>query len=340
MRNECCEFLLHQVAFYNDEIRPCCSFTIDKRKLFYNNFSGDIQGIKDYLKAREKYIKSFKENGTAPCLNGCTIFEKTLDTDTSFKINNLIISHRTYCSCNCIYCEPSTGDTKKRKEIINKKKHYQIKPILKYLYEENIIEENCRFLICGGECSEYPREELGWLIYFAMITNCNMLILSSGINYSKEIETALEYKKTVLKISVDSGTKKTFEKIKRVKKYNEVWKNIKKYIQISQKSNSVDTYVELKYIIIPGINDTMEEVDAFIKKCRKVKCKYVRIDVEHFWVEENKNNIEKQKTVKKIINSFFDKLYADKEIKIDIEGVYKDWLWAFVQDKYTNHQMG
>ena len=48
MKNECCEFLLHQIAFYNDVIRPCCSFSIEKNGLFKKNYSGNIEGIKEY----------------------------------------------------------------------------------------------------------------------------------------------------------------------------------------------------------------------------------------------------------------------------------------------------
>lgn len=340
MKNECCKFLLHQIAFYNDVIRPCCSFSIEKHKLFQKTYSGDIGGIKEYLKTREEYIKDFKEKGIAPCFKDCTVYENETENDISFKINNLIISHRTYCSCNCIYCEPSTGNSETRKDVINKKRHYAIKPILKYLYTKNLIENDCRFLICGGECSEYPKDELAYLLYFAAITNCQILILSSGINYSREIENALQYKNTVLKISVDSGTRKTFEKIKRVKKYYETWKNIKKYIKASKKNKFQYTYVELKYIVIPGVNDTISEASAFVKKCREVKCQYVRIDVEHFWIEKNKDNIKEQESIKKTINYFFDTLYNDSEIKIDFEGVYKDWLWSFVKDKYTIPQIG
>ncbi len=340
MKYNCCEFLLHQIAFYNDKVRPCCSFSIEKNNLFSDIYEGDLGGIEKYLLIRKKYIEMFKNGEKPPCYNGCTLYSNITSDNDSFKLNNLIISHRTYCSFSCIYCEPSTGDDKKRKEIINAKKIYDIKPILLELRNCNLIEKGCRFLICGGECSEYPKIELAWLLYYSISNDCSLLLLSSGVNYSNEIASILKINNSVLKISVDAGTKDVFYKIKRVDAYDKVWRNIERYISVTQKYKGTNSRVELKYIIIPGINDTITEVDAFIKKCKQAECKYVRIDVEHAWIAQNKYKKDTQESVSKIINYFFDKLYNDNEIKIDFEGVEKDWLWDFVKNKYQIGQIG
>lgn len=335
MTKECCRFLLNQIAFYHDAIRPCCSFSIEKNNLFSKNYTGTIEGIKKYLEVREDYINKFINGEKPPCYSGCTIYENSEAENANFKLTTLIISHRIYCSCNCIYCEPSSyGDTQRR-NYLNKQSSYDIMPILDYLKDNDLIEENCRVLLCGGECSEYPKKELAYLLYWALSLKCELLMLSSGIKYSELIAQTLKVRNNILKISVDAGTKETFEKVKRVKAYDDVWKNIKKYIKVTKKYKADNTYVELKYIIIPNINDTIKEAQAFINKVRQVGCEYVRIDVEHEWIDKNKYDTQKHTNVKKIINYFFDELYNDKIIKIDFEGVEKDWLWSFVKDKYT-----
>ena len=88
-----------------------------------------------------------------------------------------------------------------------------------------------------------------------------------------------------LKVSVDAGTKKVYEQIKRVKGYDAVWKNLKKYIEASRKNPNAE--VTIKYIIIPGINDNIKEAKEFIKRCNKLKCEKVEINVEFFWMNEN-----------------------------------------------------
>lgn len=342
MKQQCCEFLLNQIAFYNDAIRPCCSFSIEKNNLFSHNYNGDIEGIRKYLDIREDYIKAFINGQPPACYKGCTIFStgEEVDQNYSFKLKTIIISHRVYCSCNCIYCEPSSYGNKEHRLELNKAKSYDIKPILNYLKDNNLIERNCRFLLCGGECSEYPEEELAWLLYFALSIDGEVLMLSSAIKYSPLIAEVLKIRNNVLKISVDAGTKETFEKVKRVKAFDLVWKNIERYISVQKKYNAKNSYVELKYIIIPEVNDTIEEAKAFIKKCRDVNCEYVRLDVEHEWLSKNKYNQDMHSNVKKIINYFFDNLYNDETIKIDFEGVEKDWLWSFVKDKYNSPRIG
>ena len=65
-----------------------------------------------------------------------------------------------------------------------------------------MVMDNCQFVIGGGECSEYPEGELEYLVYFSMMTNAYIILLSSGFFYSKAIENALASSKAQLKISV------------------------------------------------------------------------------------------------------------------------------------------
>lgn len=334
----CCEFLLHQIAFYKDQIRPCCSFSLDnfENSPLISGYDGNIEKIKEYFEKRNHFINIFKNGGKPICYKDCTTYSPCYSQDTSFKLNNLIISNQTKCSFNCIYCEHARyGKDSEYRKWLNNREPYDIKPILMYLRENNYIAENCRFLICGGECSEYPIGELEYLIYFAMSCNCQLLILSSGLNYSKSIEYALKSTNAVLKISIDSGTKATFEKIKRVKAYNRVWNNIKKYIESSDNNN--ESRVELKYIVIPEVNDNIEEIDAFLEKCRKTGCLDIILDIEHEYVKENKNNIEAKKHLSKIFNYFFEKVtnYETMPTHLSFEGVEEDWLWSLVDDKYN-----
>ena len=163
-----------------------------------------------------------------------------------------------------------------------------ILPVLYDLYSKNMIKEGCTITVAGGECCEYPDGELEYILYLALLLDCKLEILSSGMFYSNAIKGALKSGKCVLKISVDSGTKTTFEKIKRVKTYKQTWENIKKYIIDSSRNKS--SFVSIKYIIIPGINDNLTEAKYFIDKCKRVGCKNVELAVEYLWFYKNKNN--------------------------------------------------
>ncbi|MBE7704882.1 MAG: radical SAM protein [Cyanobacteria bacterium SIG29] len=334
--NYCCEFLLHEIAFYKNTIRPCCSFSIEGDITpFVNNYNGEIDKIQEYFSKRDAFIEKTKQNIALPCFNNCTIFESPRNSDYSTALTNIIISNRTKCSCNCIYCEQAAfGENEEFKKQMNQRKPYDIKPILEYLKNNNYIAPNCRFLICGGECSEYPEEELKWLVYFILFHKGHIMFLSSGLNYSKEIECALKTSDSVLKISVDSGTKETYEKIKRIKAYDRVWNNIKRYV------SAIEEYdkgrVDLKYILIPGVNDNEEEIDAFLEKCTQVNCKSIVLDVEHRWLSQNKSNLENFVNIKHCLNYFF-RNSQKKQIFVSIEGVEEPFLWSFV-DKEFNYK--
>lgn len=339
----CCEFLLHEIAFYKNTIRPCCSFSIEDDgdiTPFVNNFNGNVQNISTYFDIRNNFIKTFYEGNKPVCYNGCTIFQNSND-DSSIKLTNIVISHRTKCSCNCFYCEQSyfQEDKEVKKALLNSRVPYDIKPSLKFLMDNNYIAEGCRFLICGGECSEYPKDELSWLIYFILSNQGKILFLSSGINYCKEIEQALKISDSVFKVSVDSGTKETYEKIKQIKAYDRVWNNIKQYIANTKKYKKGK--IELKYILIPDVNDNKKEIEAFVSKCREVECETIVLDIEHKWLAKNREAVKENQNVKDCLNYFFDLAggggYMPK-IFVSIEGVEEPLIWSLIDLKYNYKQ--
>ena len=67
--------------------------------------------------------------------------------------------------------------------------------------------------------------------------------------------------------------------------FDKVWENIDKYIN-SQKDNP-ESEVILKYVIIPGVNDTPQEAKAFVDRCLSAGCKKIEIALEFFWLEKN-----------------------------------------------------
>ena len=122
---------------------------------------------------------------------------------------------------------------------------------------------------------------------------------------------------------MDAGYKKTWEKIKRVKGFDNVWNNLKKYIKAEKKNPNA--HVTIKYIIIPGINDNIKEVKEFIKRALKIGCKSIEINVEFFWMNENfdKPISAQLKEVLKYFKSLQDKnVYFSGNINSHI----KNWL--------------
>ncbi len=325
----CCDFLLNQICFFPDEICPCCSTTIENTPLRpktdrKNSLSFNLNMFFDL---RERYIKEFKEN--APfCYKNCTLYEPfygTIKSTNNIPFNYITISNRTYCNCDCIYCEQTHNSSR---EEINKFKPYDIIPILEELKEQKLIAKNCKFVISGGEVAEYPKKELQYIFNLSREINGSLLLLSSGIRYSEEIGDILRTHNAFMTISVDSGTEKTYKRIKRVDAYEQTWNNIKQYI-IDAKNNP-NANVELKYIVIPGVNDSIDEAKKFIEKCIEINCKYIKTEIEHFYMKENYNN-KMPESCKEVFKYFF-QIVKEKNLKLMTEGVGRPWVMSKINE--------
>lgn len=286
MKFKCCSTLLHSMNFQPNSLMACGYY-------YFLNYKGGLFDIEDYRVARDKITDMLKRGEIPKGCQTCGILAER-EWDESIGIDMLEISHRYTCSvCDCIYCIATDADPKK-KAFYNKLKPYDIRPVIINLRNNNIFFPNSTFCVNGGECAEYPKDELNWLVYLAFKQKAKLSFLSSGILYSKTIEDALALTDSAIKVSVDAGTKDIYAKVKRVpaKTFDTVWKNLEKYIKAAQKrvENGGDSKVFIKYIIIPGINDNIEQAQAFLDRCNAINCKYIDVSLEIHWKKRHYNN--------------------------------------------------
>lgn len=325
----CCDFLLNQICFFPKEICPCCSITIENTPLrqIKNKNNSLSFNLNVFFDLREQYIEEFK-NSVPFCYKNCTLYEPfygVIPRRKNIPFNYITISNRTYCNCDCIYCEQT--HTCSREEM-NKFKPYDIIPILEELNNKRLIAPHCKFVISGGEVAEYPKKELQYIFNLSKKINGSLLLLSSGIRYSEEIADVLRTHNTFITVSVDSGTKETYERIKRVDAYEQTWENLKKYI-IDAKKNP-NSNVEIKYIVIPGINDSLNEAKKFIEKCLKIKCKYIKTEIEHFYMQENYDKPLPDSC--KEVFRYFIKIAQKKHLELMFEGVGRNWIMRKINE--------
>lgn len=286
MKYNCCNYLLHQIVFDIFDVKPCCEDSMNKEAIkFIENFEENKLNIEAYLEKRNILIEKFKEGNFPTACNNCPQIQKKDWNKEDIYFDRIIVANIAKCSCDCIYCVYTYNNPENKKKF-NTRNPYDIKSILTDLKNKNYIKENFMLIIGGGECTEFDDGLLEWLIYFTISLNGRIQILSSGTNYSKAIEKILQTGKAELIISPDAGTNSTYKKIKRVNKFKNVWKNLDKYVKAAK--NNKNAHVEIKYIIIPNINDSMKEFDSFLKMCKKINCKNIHLDIEHFWFTDNK----------------------------------------------------
>ena len=116
----------------------------------------------------------------------------------------------------------------------------------------------------------------------------NIRVHSSGIKYSPAMERGISKGVLSVVVSVDSGTPETYYKIKNVKTFDKVWENVRKYAAAQRENKGL---ARTKYIIIPGVNDTQEELQKWFDLTVDAGIRWIILDVEGGWYLMHKHEV-------------------------------------------------
>ena len=232
---------------------------------------------KEKILTERKRIKDLLKQGVIPFECSCC-FEYKEQENKNFlkeffqkkkeeKIKHIIINHYKQCDCNCIYC---TQKMVYEDDIQN----YELLPILKEFFNQDWIDiDNLRVEFQGGNVSmlkEFPA-----IIDFLKEKGCReYFFLVNHIKYLKEIEETANISHAHACISLDSGSREVFKQIKKVDAFDIVIENIKRL------KNNSKAYVSLKYIIISGVNDSIEEVKKFCNIVKEVNANAIYTEID------------------------------------------------------------
>jgi pyruvate-formate lyase-activating enzyme len=186
------------------------------------------------------------------------------------------------CNFECIYC---CGENGLRKEHLGKTKSR-----LEYVKDmEAFYGELPVHLVCGGgeicigksndEFLEIVRNHPNWTI--AIASNCSI--------YSSKIYCLLQSGQAMLDVSLDAGTAKTFALIKGLNNahfmFDRVRENVAKYAETGG-------YIQLKYIMIEGLNDNKEDIDGFWDYAKdNAKTTQIDFDLTKQWTRQTSGNL-------------------------------------------------
>lgn len=280
MRYTSCIHLEHGITFFSNSVQICCisSHCGGGNIIEINNYKGELIDWDDFFKKRNQLRESAR-NGHAPqkC-EGC-YYLKEQDWNTDNYIDEVLIGHFTHCNCNCIYCY-----TEKDKKFFNANKTYNIYPVIKDMIAKGVLSKNATITFGGGEPTILQEfEELVHLLLDYDVYNIR--IHSDGIKYSPAIEKGLKLGKITLITSVDSSSKKVYEEIKQVPCFDKVWKNLEQY------AKAKNGLIRTKYVLIPGVNDSLTEVKNWLQKTYGVGIRHIAFDIEDNWFKARRDNI-------------------------------------------------
>ena len=343
----CCRIALHGLCFYEDKIVLCCYSPNEQinggsAPLLFDNYKGEIIP-KDLLFARMKSYSERIKNGDIPHECNRCFQIKYADWDESEYIDFIILTHYSRCNLNCIYCSNNLDCTERTND------NYSVLPFLKYLKSEGILKEDFELHIGGGEYTIY-RECEQILDEFGTDGNVKIYVPTNAVKYSPKLYESIKSGNTYIIVSLDCGTKDTFYKIKRADVFDRVIGNLKKYASANPDK------IAMKYIIIPGFNDSLNEFKKFLGVCSEIKVKNIRIDFEcrylrkvnyninpyYFYLAEKmKNTAEKQGFLTEYY-SFAEQVLKDgipeKNIKKLIEYIKIKYFHVLEKELYTSQK--
>lgn len=263
-----CHLLSHGISVEKDSLHDCCLTHGYNGRPFIINLKKDCTVDWDKVFALKKSLKNQKILNAKEC-KGCRLLnEECIFEDDGDYISHINLNHWNICNSKCVYCckEYNGGD-----------KYFNVLPMLKSLFEYNDGSAvNCdgELTFQGGEPTMLPEFEQ----LLKMFTDRKMLVRihSSGIKYSQAIIDGLKSNSLIIVISPDTAIKETYKKIKRVDACERVWQNLEKYANAQQETDKV----KVKFIIIPGYNDSIEEIDAFILRVKNIGLSRIVWEIE------------------------------------------------------------
>ncbi len=229
------------------------------------------KNVKDIIKKRNSIIKML-DKGKIPeeCKDCFDLREKENSKplflsyfDKMPKANLIIVKHFKQCDCSCIYC--CEQYLSKRKIVLKSKKsdYYDLFPIIEELYKQDIIDKKeLDVHFQGGNVSVL--DEFEPLVDIFIKNGVKRIeIATNGIKYLPKIAQIANKTFVDVNISIDSGSRETFKKIKTVDKFDDVIENLKQYVKLP-------ILLRLKYILVRGVNDNIEELTKYIELMHKI----------------------------------------------------------------------
>jgi MoaA/NifB/PqqE/SkfB family radical SAM enzyme len=115
--------------------------------------------------------------------------------------------------------------------------------------------------LSDGEITVLPHRDKLLDLFLEKHWGCT--ILTNALRYNEKVAELVKRGESYLNISLDSGTVETYHKVKGVNAFDVVVQNIEKYAEKHAR-------IELKYILLPGLNDSYEDINGFIEICTRI----------------------------------------------------------------------
>ncbi|MGC8490163.1 MAG: radical SAM protein [Syntrophobacteraceae bacterium] len=216
------------------------------------------------------------KTGGHPCKNCRFIIETDEDIElpSSSRLTEFLhLQAFTYCNAKCVFCHlrsDAGGTPISRGYDLDK----AVNRAVEQLFEADLVAPSCQVIFSNGEPS-LSKETMKTLDSVTR-KGLRVMINTNAISFAPEIAKALESGKALVQVSMDSGDRESYRKIKGVDKFNSVAQNIDRYASHVKGGSRF----WIKYIIFSKNNST-EIMNNFIDFCINHRIKNVSVNADY-----------------------------------------------------------
>jgi len=185
------------------------------------------------------------------------------------------------CQCKCVYCSSLKSDDRKIHDKQRCDECYEkVFGIIELARNNGMIAADAMWHVASNEITIHPfKDRIYELVKgqsVSFFTNCFIYDESIAANLAANTLSSIC-------LSIDSGTPETWLKVKGVDNFASVTANLAKYSASIMRPGQI----QLKYIILPGINDDLEDFRALVDIMKSLKVRRMTIACDCF-ADDNK----------------------------------------------------
>ncbi|MCL2399092.1 MAG: radical SAM protein, partial [Defluviitaleaceae bacterium] len=252
----CCTKLLHNITFIGGKIGFCCasSSNFNTSRPSFPYLDTSEKTIVDVLKKRKTIIRELTKGEKLTIAKPCENCSKLTSENYLFGLKEIksinISCYPSICQARCFFC--SVYKNPRNNYEASKDSNYpkMIAEMLRWLNVNDHITNRCSFTVAPAEITIMPHKDF----LLETISKNKARFFTNGFVFDNKIAQSMKDRKSIIQISIDAGTRKTFQKIKGLDMYEKVVNNLLEYRKYGD--------IDLKYVIIPGVNDNDEDING------------------------------------------------------------------------------
>lgn len=238
------------VVFNCRRVDACCSPTHGRQPYLFDYAGGEFP-VETFYKEVERLIGE-NQTGTGECI-GCAHL-KDMRVPARFMPEAPAFigqGHANLCTARCVYCVQTHGDTPQFDSLYN-----MADTVRSMVFQRFFRPGETVFSWGGGEPTALHDFEETCLVL--SLCDFRQNVNTNAIVFCPALAEALKRGRATVVVSVDSGTRDCYRRVKRVDRFDAVWTNILRYAATGS--------VLLKYIVFSE-NSATGEIDSFLRLC-------------------------------------------------------------------------